>query len=231
MTRSQVKYLPAPVPRPRQSALRIRCRSLPKAVLMRCCRRETAAAVASFGNFCPISAKLLIRCRSRRQRQPGNLRRTDPDLRDAVDTASRQTEIELWLALSTRLQENYQRMRRMASRLIQALLPPSSRRFNLERRRAAGLVHQIRTDLPTGSRSLQGRQTVNCVEIAQRGLRPANELFRLPWKGRSTIYPAPGFRHHGGSIGAIAIAETLTPMPACGAGSPNKMDLRHRRGG
>jgi len=34
-----------------------------------------------------------------------------PDLRDAVDTASRQTEIELWLALSTRLQENYQRMR------------------------------------------------------------------------------------------------------------------------
>ena len=34
-----------------------------------------------------------------------------PDLREAVDTASRQTEIELWLALSTRLQENYQRMR------------------------------------------------------------------------------------------------------------------------
>src|SRR5882672_5470024 len=34
-----------------------------------------------------------------------------PDLREAVDTASHQTEIELWLALSTRLQENYQRMR------------------------------------------------------------------------------------------------------------------------
>jgi TRAP-type C4-dicarboxylate transport system substrate-binding protein len=34
-----------------------------------------------------------------------------PDLRGAVDAASRQTEIELWLALSTRLQENYQRMR------------------------------------------------------------------------------------------------------------------------
>src|SRR5882724_4941544 len=34
-----------------------------------------------------------------------------PDLREAVDTAGRQTEIELWLALSTRLQENYQRMR------------------------------------------------------------------------------------------------------------------------
>jgi TRAP-type C4-dicarboxylate transport system substrate-binding protein len=35
----------------------------------------------------------------------------DPDLREAVDAASRQTEVELWLALSTRLQENYQRMR------------------------------------------------------------------------------------------------------------------------
>jgi len=35
----------------------------------------------------------------------------DPDLREAVDAASRQAEVELWLALSTRLQENYQRMR------------------------------------------------------------------------------------------------------------------------
>jgi TRAP-type transport system periplasmic protein len=34
-----------------------------------------------------------------------------PDLREAVDAASRQTEVELWLALSPRLQENYQRMR------------------------------------------------------------------------------------------------------------------------
>jgi TRAP-type C4-dicarboxylate transport system substrate-binding protein len=34
-----------------------------------------------------------------------------PDLRKAVDTAGRQTEVELWVALSTRLQENYQRMR------------------------------------------------------------------------------------------------------------------------
>jgi TRAP-type C4-dicarboxylate transport system substrate-binding protein len=34
-----------------------------------------------------------------------------PDLREAVDTASHETETELWLALSTRLQENYQRMR------------------------------------------------------------------------------------------------------------------------
>jgi len=33
------------------------------------------------------------------------------DLREAVDAAGRQTEIELWVALSTRLQENYQRMR------------------------------------------------------------------------------------------------------------------------
>jgi TRAP-type transport system periplasmic protein len=34
-----------------------------------------------------------------------------PELRQAVDAAARQTEVELWLALSTRLQENYQRMR------------------------------------------------------------------------------------------------------------------------
>ena len=34
-----------------------------------------------------------------------------PELREAVDRAGRQTETELWLALSTRLQENYQRMR------------------------------------------------------------------------------------------------------------------------
>jgi TRAP-type C4-dicarboxylate transport system substrate-binding protein len=34
-----------------------------------------------------------------------------PDLREAVDTASRQTETDLWLALSTRLQQNHQRMR------------------------------------------------------------------------------------------------------------------------
>jgi TRAP-type C4-dicarboxylate transport system substrate-binding protein len=34
-----------------------------------------------------------------------------PDLREAVDAAGRQTEAELWLALSTRLQENYARMR------------------------------------------------------------------------------------------------------------------------
>ena len=34
-----------------------------------------------------------------------------PELREAVDAASRQTEAELWVALSTRLQENYARMR------------------------------------------------------------------------------------------------------------------------
>jgi TRAP-type C4-dicarboxylate transport system substrate-binding protein len=34
-----------------------------------------------------------------------------PELREAVDIASRQTETELWTALSTRLRENYQRMR------------------------------------------------------------------------------------------------------------------------
>lgn len=34
-----------------------------------------------------------------------------PELREAVDAAGRQTEVDLWLALTTRLQENYQRMR------------------------------------------------------------------------------------------------------------------------
>jgi TRAP-type C4-dicarboxylate transport system substrate-binding protein len=34
-----------------------------------------------------------------------------PELRDAVDAAGRQTEAELWLALSDRLQQNHQRMR------------------------------------------------------------------------------------------------------------------------
>jgi TRAP-type transport system periplasmic protein len=34
-----------------------------------------------------------------------------PDLQEAVDSASRQTETDLWLALSTRLQQNHQRMR------------------------------------------------------------------------------------------------------------------------
>jgi TRAP-type C4-dicarboxylate transport system substrate-binding protein len=33
------------------------------------------------------------------------------DQRAAVDAASRKTETELWVALSTRLQENYARMR------------------------------------------------------------------------------------------------------------------------
>jgi TRAP-type C4-dicarboxylate transport system substrate-binding protein len=33
------------------------------------------------------------------------------ELREAIDAASRQTEAELWVALSTRLQENYARMR------------------------------------------------------------------------------------------------------------------------
>jgi TRAP-type C4-dicarboxylate transport system substrate-binding protein len=33
------------------------------------------------------------------------------DIREAIDTASRKTESELWLALSTRLEQNYQQMR------------------------------------------------------------------------------------------------------------------------
>jgi TRAP-type C4-dicarboxylate transport system substrate-binding protein len=37
--------------------------------------------------------------------------RLAPELRDAVDAAGRQTETELWLALSIRLQQNHQRLR------------------------------------------------------------------------------------------------------------------------
>jgi TRAP-type C4-dicarboxylate transport system substrate-binding protein len=36
-----------------------------------------------------------------------------PELREAVDTASRMTETELWFALSTRLQQNHERMREL----------------------------------------------------------------------------------------------------------------------
>jgi TRAP-type C4-dicarboxylate transport system substrate-binding protein len=36
-----------------------------------------------------------------------------PELREAVDTAGRMTETELWFALSTRLQQNHERMREL----------------------------------------------------------------------------------------------------------------------
>jgi len=46
------------------------------------------------------------------------------DTRAAVDAASRQTESELWLALSTRLDENYQRMRQNGVTIDSNPAPP-----------------------------------------------------------------------------------------------------------
>jgi TRAP-type C4-dicarboxylate transport system substrate-binding protein len=46
-----------------------------------------------------------------------------PELREAVDIASRQTENELWLAMSARQQENYRRMRENGVTIESGLAP------------------------------------------------------------------------------------------------------------
>jgi TRAP-type C4-dicarboxylate transport system substrate-binding protein len=46
-----------------------------------------------------------------------------PELREAVDTASRQTEDELWLAMPARQQENYRRMRENGVTIETGLAP------------------------------------------------------------------------------------------------------------
>jgi TRAP-type transport system periplasmic protein len=46
-----------------------------------------------------------------------------PELREAVDSASRQTENELWLAMSARQQENYRRMRENGVTIESGLAP------------------------------------------------------------------------------------------------------------
>jgi TRAP-type C4-dicarboxylate transport system substrate-binding protein len=46
-----------------------------------------------------------------------------PELREAVDTASRQTEDELWLAMSARQQDNYRRMRENGVTIESSLAP------------------------------------------------------------------------------------------------------------
>jgi len=46
-----------------------------------------------------------------------------PELREAVDTASRQTENELWLAMRARQQENYRRMRENGVTIEPGLAP------------------------------------------------------------------------------------------------------------
>jgi TRAP-type C4-dicarboxylate transport system substrate-binding protein len=49
--------------------------------------------------------------------------RLSPELREAVDIASRQTENELWLAMSARQQENYRRMRENGVTIESGLAP------------------------------------------------------------------------------------------------------------
>ena len=46
-----------------------------------------------------------------------------PELREAIDSAGRLTETELWVALSSRLQENYQRMRERGVTIDSSLAP------------------------------------------------------------------------------------------------------------
>jgi TRAP-type C4-dicarboxylate transport system substrate-binding protein len=75
----------------------------------------------------------------------------NPDLRDAVDAASRQTENELWLALSTRLQENYQRMRQNGV-TIDSNPDPS-------------IVEALRTSAASAQRAWCARSGPVCAEI------------------------------------------------------------------
>ena len=58
-----------------------------------------------------------------------------PDTRAAVDAAGRQTESELWLALSTRLEENYNAMRQNGVAIDASPDPSIVRRFERGRRR------------------------------------------------------------------------------------------------
>ncbi len=79
------------------------------------------------------------------------------DLREAVDEASRQTERELWLALSTRLQENYQRMRQNGVTIDFTSGASNHRSTAIRSRRGpARLVRQIGRCLRQDSRHLQG---------------------------------------------------------------------------
>ena len=74
-----------------------------------------------------------------------------PETRDAVDTASRQTESELWLALSTRLEENYRRMRQNGV-AIDTHPEPS-------------IVAALRTGAATAQRDWCTRAGPVCIEI------------------------------------------------------------------
>ena len=74
-----------------------------------------------------------------------------PDTRAAVDTASRQTESELWLALSTRLAENYQRMRQNG--------------VTIDSNPAPSIVEALRTGAAAAQRAWCTRSGPVCAEI------------------------------------------------------------------
>jgi TRAP-type transport system periplasmic protein len=74
-----------------------------------------------------------------------------PDVRAAVDTASRQTEGELWIALSTRLEENYQRMRQNGVAIDTSPEPQ--------------IVEALRTGAAAAQRAWCARMGPVCAEI------------------------------------------------------------------
>ena len=78
----------------------------------------------------------------------------------AVDAASRKTETELWLVLSTRLQENYARMRQNGVTIDSNPAPDHRSAAIGGRDGAAGLVQQVGRRLRSNPRCLQSRQTL-----------------------------------------------------------------------
>jgi len=73
------------------------------------------------------------------------------DQRAAVDAASRQTETELWLALSTRLQENYARMRQNG--------------VTIDSHPAPAIVEALQSGAVTAQRAWCSRSGPVCVQI------------------------------------------------------------------
>jgi TRAP-type transport system periplasmic protein len=73
------------------------------------------------------------------------------DQRAAVDAASRQTEAELWLALSTRLQENYARMRQNG--------------VTIDSTPAPAIADALRSGAATAQQTWCGRSGPICAEI------------------------------------------------------------------
>jgi TRAP-type transport system periplasmic protein len=73
------------------------------------------------------------------------------DQRDAVDAAARKTETELWLALSTRLQENYARMRQNG--------------VTIDSHPAPAIIEALQTGAMTARRSWCGKSGPACAQI------------------------------------------------------------------